>query len=133
VAHVAALVEGSVQVVAGALAVELLRAHVDVSGAVGLDPRLGLNPVAAGIASVTGNSLGHAALSCMLTHDNAVYANTYILTDTVRYKHASLLPSAPPAPPTHPHLNYTQSQIHVRGRTALQTKHPNTFKCILSL
>jgi len=52
--------------VAGALAVELARGHVDVPGALGLDPRLVIKAVGAGVASVTGNSLEHAPLPCML-------------------------------------------------------------------
>jgi hypothetical protein len=48
-------VEGAVEVVAGALAVELAGAEVDVRGAVAVHPRLGLEAVGAGVAGVEGN------------------------------------------------------------------------------
>ena len=67
---------GGVQVLAGALAVELARAHVDVRGAVGLDPRLGLEYAGAGAVTVKGNSLDHAP--CGL---DAVFASTCVLPD----------------------------------------------------
>ena len=43
------------EVVAGALAVELAGAEVDVRGAVAVDPRLGLEAVGAGVAGVEGD------------------------------------------------------------------------------
>ena len=48
-------VEGAVEVVARALAVELAGAEVDVRGAVAVHPGLGLKAVGAGVAGVEGN------------------------------------------------------------------------------
>jgi len=48
-------VEGAEVVVAGALAVELARAEVDVRGAIAIHPRLGLEAVGTSIAGVEGN------------------------------------------------------------------------------
>ena len=45
---------------ARALAVELAGAEVDVRGAVAVHPRLGLEAVGAGVASVEGNRLKEA-------------------------------------------------------------------------
>ena len=53
-------VEGAVEIVARALAVELAGAEVDVRGAVAVDPRLGLETVGAGVAGVEGNRLEEA-------------------------------------------------------------------------
>jgi len=50
-------VEGAVEVVARALAVELAGAEVDVGGAVAVHPGLGLKAVGAGIAGVEGDGL----------------------------------------------------------------------------
>ena len=50
-------VEGAREVVAGALAVELARAEVDVRGAVAVHPRLGLKAVGTGIAGVESDGL----------------------------------------------------------------------------
>jgi hypothetical protein len=50
-------VEGAVEVVARALAVELAGAEVDVRSAVAVHPRLGLKAVGAGIAGVEGDGL----------------------------------------------------------------------------
>ena len=50
-------VEGAVEVVAGALAVELAGAEVDVGGAVAVHPGLGLKAVGAGVAGVEGDGL----------------------------------------------------------------------------
>ena len=50
-------VEGAVEVVAGALAVELAGAEVDVRGAVAVHPRLRLDAVGAGVAGVEGDRL----------------------------------------------------------------------------
>ena len=48
-------VQGAVEVVARALAVELAGTEVDVRGAVAVHPRLGLKAVGAGVAGVEGN------------------------------------------------------------------------------
>jgi len=68
--------EGGVQVLAGAPAVKLTRARINVRGAVGLDPRLGLEYAGAGAVTVKGNSLEHAAHGL-----DAVFANTCVLSD----------------------------------------------------
>ena len=81
-------VEGAVEVVARALAVELAGAEVDVRGAVAVHPRLGLKTVGAGVAGVEGNCTRQRArqreIGGKLFHPLARYTTD---TQTLRRAH----------------------------------------------
>ena len=65
-------VEGAVEVVARALAVELAGAEVDVGGAVAVHPGLGLEAVGASIAGVEGDRLEDGEHFCPQNGKNSV-------------------------------------------------------------
>jgi hypothetical protein len=119
-------VEGAGEVVAGALAVELAGAEVDVRGAVAVDPRLGLKAVGAGVAGVEGDRLEdgeHCTQSTQSTH-----AKRSVSLIVPQFTHFSAAPATiaarpPPSCPVCPQSRSPPAPA-ARARVALAPAAP---------